>query len=241
MLVMRLQLAQHARLFVLLPVLAFVGIAVAGIAGIGIAAAPAPADLFDDLFTRSQPIDATVKTIDASFIETTASPLLKKPLVAEGTVHVVRPHAVEMVYTKPERKTITIKDGKLILDLTQRNMKQERDVSDALARIDKYFVDKSPKELRKHFAIAASEDKERAGTYRIEMTPKRKQIEQGLTRLELWLHKDTLLLDAMRMHFPGDSIKMMEFREVILNKGVLNKGAAGDSATPSTPRSGGAR
>lgn len=226
MLVMRLQLAQFARLFVLLLALA----------GVSTAAAPAPADLFDDLFARSQPIDATVKTIDASFIETTESPLLRKPLVAEGTVHVVRPHAVEMVYTKPERKTITIKDGKLLLDMPQRNIKQDRDISEALARIDKYFVDKSPKELRRHFTIAASEDKERAGTYRIDMTPKRKQIEQGLTRLELWLRKDTLLLDAMRMHFPGDSTKMMEFRDL-----VLNKGATAGSTTPSTPRAGGAR
>jgi outer membrane lipoprotein-sorting protein len=221
MLVMRLQLA---RLFLVLLVLT------------GVGTAAAPADLFDDLFARSQPIDATVKTIDAAFTETTLSPLLKKPLVAEGTVHVVRPHNVEMTYAKPERKTVTIKDGQLLLAAPDRNFKQERDVSQALARIDKYFVDKSPKELRKHFTIAASEDKERAGTYRIDMTPKRKQIEQGLTRLELWLRKDTLLLDAMRMHFPGDSIKMMEFRDV-----VLNKGAAGGSATPSTPRSDGAR
>jgi outer membrane lipoprotein-sorting protein len=232
MLVMRLQLAQLARLFVL-PLV---------IAGVGIAAAPAPApapaaaDLFDDLYARSQPIDATVKTIHASFTETTESPLLRKPLVAEGTLQVVRPHSVEMVYTKPERKTVTIKDGQLLLTAPDRNFKQERDISQALGRIDKYFVDKSPKELRKHFTIAASEDKERAGTYRIDMTPKRKQIEQGLTRLELWLRKDTLLLDAMRMHFPGDAIKMMEFRDV-----VVNKGAASGSATPSTPRSGGAR
>jgi outer membrane lipoprotein-sorting protein len=226
MLVMRLQLAQLARLFVLLLALA----------GAGTAAAPAPADLFDDLFARSQPIDATVKTIQASFTETTESPLLRKPLVAEGTLHVVRPHDVEMVYTKPEKKTVTIKGGQLTLIAPDRSFKQERDISQALARIDKYFVDKSPKELRKHFTIAASEDKERAGTYRIDMTPKRKQIEQGITRLELWLRKDTLLLDAMRMHFPGDSIKMMEFRNV-----VLNKGAAGGNATPSTPRSGGAR
>jgi len=226
MLVMRLQLAQLARLFVLLLALA----------GAGTAAAPAPADLFDDLFARSQPIDATVKTIQASFTETTESPLLRKPLVAEGTLHVVRPHDVEMVYTKPEKKTVTIKGGQLTLIAPDRSFKQERDISQALARIDKYFVDKSPKELRKHFTIAASEDKERAGTYRIEMTPKRKQIEQGLTRLELWLRKDTLMLDAMRMHFPGEAIKMMEFRDV-----VLNKGAAAGSATPSTPRSGGAR
>jgi outer membrane lipoprotein-sorting protein len=217
MLVMRLQLAQHARLFILLPVLACAGIAGAGIAAAP-APAPAPADLFDDLFARSQPIDATVKTIHASFTETTESPLLRKPLVAEGTLQVVRPHDVEMVYTKPERKTVTIKNGQLLLTAPDRNFKQDRDISQALARIDKYFVDKSPKELRKHFTIAASEDKERAGTYRIDMTPKRKQIEQGLTRLELWLRKDTLMLDAMRMHFPGDAIKMMEFRDVVLNK-----------------------
>jgi outer membrane lipoprotein-sorting protein len=221
MLDMRLQLA---RLFLLLLVLA------------GVGTAAAPADLFDDLYARSQPIDATVKTIDASFTETTESPLLRKPLVAEGTLHVVRPHDVEMVYTKPERKTVTIKNGQLILAAPDRNFKQDRDISQALARIDKYFVDKSPKELRKHFTIAASEDKGRAGTYRIDMTPKRKQIEQGLTRLELWLRKDTLMLDAMRMHFPGDASKMMEFRDV-----VLNKGAGAGSATPSTPRSGGAR
>lgn len=229
MLVMRLQLA---RLCVLLLVLT----------GVGIAAAPAPApsagagDLFDELYARSQPIDATVKTIDASFTETTESPLLRKPLLGEGTLHVVRPHGVEMIYTKPERKTVTIKNGQLLIAAPDRNFKQERDISQALGRIDKYFVDKSPRELRKHFTIAASEDKARAGTYRIEMTPKRKQIEQGLTRLELWLRKDTLMLDAMRMHFPGDAIKMMEFRDV-----VVNKGAASASATPSTPRSGGAR
>jgi hypothetical protein len=38
------------------------------------------------------------------------------------------------------------------------------------------------------------------------------------------------------MHFPGEAIKMMEFRDV-----VVNKGGASGSATPSTPRSGGAR
>ena len=225
MLVMRLQ---PARLLVLLLVLTGVGIAAAP--------APAPADLFDEIYARSQPIDATVKTINASFTETTLSPLLKKPIVAEGTVHVVRPLDVEMIYAKPERKTITIKDGRLVLDMPERKMKQERDISESLGRIEKYFVAKSPKELRRHFTIAASEDKERAGTYRIDMTPKRKQIEQGLTRLELWLRKDTLLLDAMRMHFPGEAIKMMEFRDV-----VVNKGAGSGGATPSTPRSGGAR
>jgi outer membrane lipoprotein-sorting protein len=228
MLVMRLQ---HAPLFLLLT-LTLAGTASRAMpVGAAAVAAAEAADLFDDIYARSQPIDATVKTIHATFTETTSSPLLQKPLVAEGTLHVVRPLDVEMVYTRPEHKNVTIKGGQMLFTWPDRKLKQERDISEALGRIQKYFVAKSPKELRRHFTIAASEDKERAGTYRIDMTPKRKQIEQGLTRLELWLRKDTLLLDAMRMHFPGDSVKTMEFRDV-----VVNKGAAGGGATPSTPR-----
>src|SRR5262249_25954363 len=139
MLVMRLQLA---RLF--LPLLLFCG---AGIAAAGLAAAPtstaaAPiaADLFDDIYAKSQPIDATIKTIDAGFTETTTSPLLVKPLVAEGTLHGVRPLDVEMAYTKPERKNVTIKGGQLLFTWPDRKLKDERDISQALGRIQKYFV-----------------------------------------------------------------------------------------------------
>jgi len=175
-------------------------------------------DLFDEIYARSLPIDATVKTIRASFVETTTSPMLAKPLVATGTLVAVRPTDVELIYRTPPEKTITIKNGQLILEMPSRKLRQERDISTTLARVQKYFVSKSPDELRTHFTIAASEDPARSDTYRIDMTPKRKQIEQGLTRLELWLRKDTLMLDAMRMHFPGDGTKLMEFKDVELNR-----------------------
>ena len=197
-------------------------------------AAPAP-DLFDEIFARGKPIDATMKTIHASFTETTTSPLLAKPLVAEGTLAATRPSDVELIYTTPVRKVITIKGGTLIVDWPGRQLHQEQDISQAQARIQKYFVTKTPEALRKMFDVTAVEDAARPGTYRIDLVPKRKQIEQGLTKLELWIKKDTLMLDAMRMYFPGDSMKMMEFRDVVVNKG------AGDASTPSTPRAGGAR
>jgi hypothetical protein len=54
--------------------------------------------------------------------------------------------------------------------------------------------------------------------------PKRKQM-QGLERLQLWLKTDTLMLDAMRMTFPGGHEKMMEFRDVEINKGAPTAGA----------------
>ncbi len=43
------------------------------------------------------------------------------------------------------------------------------------------------------------------------MVPKRKQIREGLTRLELWLDQSSLLLSAMRMTFPNGDTKMMAF------------------------------
>lgn len=197
-------------------------------------AAPA-GDLFDEIFARSKPIDATLKTIHASFTETTISPLLAKPLVAEGTLAATRPSDVELIYTTPARKIITIKGSTLIVEFPGRQLRQEQDISQAQERIQKYFVTKTPDALRKMFDVKAVDDAGRPGSYRIDLTPKRKQIEQGLTKLELWIKKDTLMLDAMRMTFPGDATKMMEFRDVVINKGM------GDAATPSTPRAGGAR
>ena len=81
-------------------------------------------------------------------------------------------------------------------------------------------MNKSPDELRKHFTIVADVDRARAGTWRIEMRPTRKQIQQGLSRLELWLRQDTLMLSAMRMSFPGGDSKTMTFTDVVLNQPV---------------------
>ena len=79
-----------------------------------VAHAAAPADLFDEIYKKGQPLDATIKTIRAKFTETTTSSLLKEPLVAEGTLLAVRPSDILLTYTKPERKLLRI-DAKTLL------------------------------------------------------------------------------------------------------------------------------
>jgi hypothetical protein len=49
------------------------------------------------------------------------------------------------------------------------------------------------------------------------MVPKRKQIREALARLDLWVLRSTLLLDAMRMTFANGDTKMMTFDEVAPN------------------------
>ena len=49
------------------------------------------------------------------------------------------------------------------------------------------------------------------------MRPKRKQIREGLERLELWIDRDTLMLAQMRMSFPGGDTKTIRLEDLAVN------------------------
>ncbi len=46
------------------------------------------------------------------------------------------------------------------------------------------------------------------------MVPKRKQIKEGLSRLELWMDAASLLMTSMKMTFPNGDSKLMTFTDV---------------------------
>jgi outer membrane lipoprotein-sorting protein len=178
---------------------------------------PAVRDLFDEIYARGRVIERSLKTVTARFTETTTSSLLLRPLVARGTLVVDRPSRIVLHYTEPEVRTVLIDKNTLTLVWPSRAVHQQSDIAAAQQRIEKYFLDKSPDELRRNFRITAAEAQDRAGTWRVTMVPTRKQIQQGLTRLELWIDRTTMLLSAMRMTFPNEDTKLMVFENVVVN------------------------
>jgi outer membrane lipoprotein-sorting protein len=174
-------------------------------------------DLFDDIYQRSLPMAASLKTIRAHFTETTTSSLLATPLVAEGTLVAVRPVDLLITYTKPDRKILRMDAKKLLFLWPDRHLRQESDIEQAQKRVQHYFVDKSPDDLRKHFTIHASEDTQKPGTYLVDLVPTRKQIKEGVSRIELWLDKSSLMLSGMRMTFPNGDTKTLVLRDVETN------------------------
>jgi outer membrane lipoprotein-sorting protein len=178
---------------------------------------PAKGDLFDEIYQRSLPQTNTLKTIRAKFTETTTSSLLSTPLVAEGTLVASRPSDLLITYTKPDRKILRVDAKKLLFIWPDRHVRQESDIEQAQKRVQHYFVDKSPDDLRKHFTIRASEDAQKPGTYLVELVPTRKQIKEGVSRIELWLDKSTMMLASMRMTFPNGDTKTMVLRDVEIN------------------------
>jgi outer membrane lipoprotein-sorting protein len=177
----------------------------------------APPDLFDEIYQRGRPLEANLRTLTARFTETTTSSLLTQPLVARGTLAVVRPTRVVLRYDEPDQRTVLIDGDLMRLVWPARRLDQRTNIGASQRRIQQYFVDKSPDQLRSHFDIRAEVPADRPSAWLITMTPKRRQIREGLSRLELWLDRTTVMLTAMRMTFPNRDTKLMDFEDVRVN------------------------
>jgi outer membrane lipoprotein-sorting protein len=189
-------------------------VATAILAGVAAPVVSARADLFEELFRQGQAKNANLKTLTASFVETTTSSLLTKPLVASGTVAVERPSRILLHYTQPDDRTVLIDGDTMTVTWPSRSIHQVKDIGASQKRIQKYFVDTSPKELRSNFTVTASEAADRPNAYLVTMVPKRKQIQEGLSRLDLWVDRTTQLMVAMKMTFPNGDTKLMTFSDV---------------------------
>jgi outer membrane lipoprotein-sorting protein len=172
---------------------------------------------FDALYRRGSAINGSLKTLTAKFTETTTSSMLTRPLVASGTVAVERPARVVLHYLQPEPRDVLIDGDRLTVSWPGRGIRDVTNIAGANRRIQKYFIDSDPKELRDSFEISSRIADDRPRTYRLTMSPKRKQIREGLSGLELWLDQSSLLLAAMRMTFPNGDTKLMVLEDVMAN------------------------
>ena len=191
-------------------------------AGLVASQAPAPADLFDQLFARTAAKRETIHSMRARFTETTTSSLLEKPLVSHGTVIATPPSRVLMTYTDPDRRTIAIDSKSFVMVWPDRHDRETIDISQMQKRIDEYFRNASPGQLGSMFEITAQADPVMRQTDRIDMRPKRKQIKEGLERLELWIDRESLLLVQLQMTFPGGDSKTIKLDDVVVNGPVTD-------------------
>jgi len=181
------------------------------------AAQPPPKDAFDRLFAQTIAKRDAIKSIRARFTETTVSTLLQKPTVSRGTIVAAPPARVLMTYTDPERRLISIDRKSLVVFWPDRRERETLDISQTQKRIDQYFTQATVQQLRSMFDITMTPDSALRDTDRVEMIPKRKQIRQGLDRLELWIDRSTLVLSQMSMSFPGGDKKVIRLDDVELN------------------------
>jgi outer membrane lipoprotein-sorting protein len=181
-------------------------------------ASPLAPDLFDDLHARTLAAEATRQTIRARFTQTTTSSLLVKPVVSRGTILGAKPAKLLMTYTSPERKTIVMDGTRLVVIGRDPGTSGQSDVTEIMKKVNHYFVNATPNDLRKSFTVRAFIDPEmRPSSYQVDLVPTRKQIRQGLERLQIWVTREPLLLSQIKMTFPGGDIGTITIDDAELN------------------------
>jgi outer membrane lipoprotein-sorting protein len=174
-------------------------------------------DLFSHIYQRAAVKQRSMRSVRARFTETTVSSLLVKPIVAHGMVVAASPARVRMTYTDPEPKTMAIDGRSLTVLWSDRGERERIDITAIQKRIDQYFTHASIDDLRGMFDITAEPDQAIRRADRVDMRPKRKQIKQGLERLELWIDRESDVLVQMRLTFPGGDQKTITLRDIEIN------------------------
>jgi outer membrane lipoprotein-sorting protein len=190
----------------------------------GRSASAQPGDLFDEIYRRGQSFEQGLRTVKARFTESSTSRLLKEPLVASGVLAVDRQSSkIALHYQQPEARTILIDGNTMRMEWPSRGLSQKKDVGATMGRIQKYFVGASPKELRSHFEIEAEVDPKSPAHWLVRMTPTRRQIKEGIARIDLRIAQESSMLTSMRITFPNGDTKTMTFEDVVTNE-VLEPG-----------------
>ena len=184
-------------------------------------AASAPAqepDSFTELHQRAREVERSLVTLRADFVETTESDLLFEPIIESGKMIAARPIRVLLRYEKPEKKLLLIDGDQLLMVWPERAQSERMPIAKIQQTVDKYFYQASEKELQGQFDIHVTSDPELPGTRLIEMIAKRKQIQKGLERLELWVEDRTLYMVKMRLVYPhGAGAKTIELSNLLAN------------------------
>ena len=193
------------------------GVAVLFLVAAGGRPLPAAPDLFDEIHARVRSAEEKRQTIRARFTETTVSSLLVKPMVSEGVLVGAKPSRLLMTYLSPERKTIVMDGNRLLIIRPDSGEVDRVDTTEILKRVDRYFVNANPDQLRKSFTVRAFVDPEVPAWYQIDLVPTRKQIRQGLDRLQIWIGRESLFLAQLRITFAGGDTTTVAIKDAELN------------------------
>ena len=176
-------------------------------------------DFFDHLHRRIAAAEAQRKTVRARFTETTTSSLLAKPVVRHGTLVASKPDRIVITYAPPEPKTIVMRGVQLFVirpNLPEKDRVETIDITEIMKKVNHYFTNASPDELRRAFTIRAFPDPDASGASQIQLLPKRKQIKQGLEHLQIWVSPDDMLAQ-LQLTFAGGDTETFKLEGIELN------------------------
>jgi outer membrane lipoprotein-sorting protein len=193
-------------------------------AGVVVPAEPRSQSL-DRVLARFDEVQGRIRTLSAEFTQTTRSPLLKDPIVAQGRFYLTKPDSVLWEYQSPEPMRFVVAEGSYTGYFPQRKRAETRDIKRWSEQLFRFFgVGQGSKELGKFYDLALGDPgPDGKGAYLLVLSPKKRRVRKNVDEVRLWVDASTLL--PVRIDYMGRDGNQRELR--FLNTRVNPDLAAG--------------
>lgn len=161
---------------------------------------------------RFDEVQGQIRTLSAEFVQTTRSPLLKEPIVANGRFYLTKPDSVLWEYQSPEPMRFVVAEGSYTGYFPERKRAEKRDIKRWSEQLFRFFgVGQGSKELGRFYDLAlgdAGPDEKNA--YLLVLSPKKRRVRKNVDEVRLWVDTGTLL--PVRIDYVGKDGNQRELR-----------------------------
>ncbi len=180
----------------------------------------------DELIRSIDENQQKIQTVTADFRQRQETGIMQKPLVSSGIIKFKRPDRIHWIYLKPEAQEIAIDSRQLAIYksgspvVEQYSLARSQRAAQVLAPLMAIFQ-KTFSNLREEYSFFLEEARPK-GLCHFRLYPKEMKIRNFLSRVELWVDKNTgAILRFKMVEVSGDRLTI-EFKNLQINPPLID-------------------
>jgi outer membrane lipoprotein-sorting protein len=160
-----------------------------------------------------------VRTLSATFVQTTTNPMLKHPIRAEGKFFMTKPDAIRWEYSTPEEMRFVIANDRYTGYYPARKRAEKKNIQSYSKKIFRYFgLGQSSADLLRAYRVTlASGEATTDQTHVLVLTPKKKRARRRVDEVRFWLDTTSYLPTKVEYRGHDGSLRVVEFTQVSIN------------------------
>ena len=181
---------------------------------------PEPVDpALQEVLSRFDRVQDSIRTLSAEFTWTTDSTLLKVPMVSEGHFYLTKPRSIRWDFSSPEPMEFVIAHDEYIGYFPERKQAERRNFKRWSERVFRYFgLGQGSEELSKVYTITLGDAGDLAATADLlVLVPRKHRARKRIEDLQIWVGKDNSLPVKVVSTDPSGGRRIIEFRNTLVN------------------------
>ncbi len=175
-----------------------------------------------EAFVKIKSLQEGLVAASANMRQTKTNPILKKPLVSEGTVLLKKPNLLRMEVKRPEH-TLTVVDGKVMwvylpgVKEAQKYVLSEQLMANQAVKFFSSSMNVSLEELGKKFKVEVFED---SGVYVVDLAPSAGMAAKFISKIRIYFRDGSPLPFKHEIIGKKGNLTVMEFTDTVLNPSI---------------------